>query len=81
LALTFPSDRAAISAQCWGAVEAARERLGLSAVGQLLELIENGVEACRAELGEQRFQEAWSRGRSLAIDEAIELALSTARAP
>jgi predicted ATPase len=76
LALTFPPDRAAIAAQCWGAVEASRERLGLSAAGRL-ELVENGVEACRGELGEQRFQESWSRGRQLSLDEAIELALST----
>jgi predicted ATPase len=74
LALTFPSDRAA---QCWGAVDGARERLELSAPNELRELIENGVEACRSDLGEQRFQESWSRGRSLSIHEVIELALST----
>jgi predicted ATPase/class 3 adenylate cyclase len=77
LALTFPPDRAAIAAQCWGAVDAGRERLGLNAPNELREFIENGVEACRRELGEQRFQRSWSRGRSLAIDEATELALST----
>jgi predicted ATPase/class 3 adenylate cyclase len=77
LALTFPPDRTAIAAQCWGAVEAGRERLGLRAPNQLREFIENGVEACRSELGEKRFQESWSRGRLLSIEEAIELALST----
>jgi predicted ATPase len=81
LALTFPPDRAAISAQCWGAVEASRERLELSAPNPLRDLIENGVEACRSELGERRFQECWSRGSSRSREEAIELALSTARAP
>jgi predicted ATPase len=78
LALTFPPDRARIAAQCWGAVDAGRERLGLSAPSQLSELIENGVEACKSELGDQRFQDSWSSGRSLSIDEAIELALSRA---
>jgi predicted ATPase len=77
LALTFPPDRARIAAQCWGAVEASRERLGFRAPNQLRELIENGVEACRSELGERRFQESWSHGRLLSLDEAIELALST----
>ena len=77
LALTFPPDRTPIAARCWGAVEAGRERLGLSAAGQLRELVENGVAACRTELGEERFQESWSRGRLLSLDEATELALST----
>jgi predicted ATPase len=81
LALTFPPDRAAIATQCWAAVEADRERLGLSAPQVVQEVIERSVKECRRELGEQRFQESWSRGRSLSIDEVIELALSTARAP
>jgi predicted ATPase len=81
LALTFPPDRAAIAAQCWGAVEAGRERLGLGAPRELHDLIESSVEECRRELGEERFQACWSRGRSLSIEAATELALSTSKSP
>ncbi len=77
LAATFPPGRSVEAAECWGAVAWARERLELTGPRELRELLANCVEECRRELGERRFQECWSRGRLLSIEEAIELALST----
>jgi hypothetical protein len=37
-------------------------------------------EACRVELGESSFAEAWSRGAALTLNEAADLARQLARA-
>jgi hypothetical protein len=42
----------------------------------LLDLVEASKEVCRRELGETQFEDAWSRGQLLSVDEAIELGLS-----
>jgi predicted ATPase/class 3 adenylate cyclase len=76
LAVTFPPGHAAAAASSWGAAAAFRDRFEKSAATEVRELIDEAVGECRRELGDQRFQEAWSRGYSISIDAAIDLALS-----
>jgi hypothetical protein len=59
-----------------GAVAAAREHLDLPDDPSVRPLVDDAVDECRRELGDEVFQDAWSAGSSLSIDEAIELALS-----
>ncbi|HET7856728.1 MAG TPA: tetratricopeptide repeat protein [Gaiellaceae bacterium] len=76
LAATFPQGEAAAAASCWGTVAAFRDQVELPAPSESRGLLDDAVEECRRELGEQRFQEAWSQGYALPVDEAIDLALS-----
>ncbi len=76
LAVTFPLDNATAAARSWGAVAAFRDRFELPATPEWQELVESAIDECRSELGEQPFQEAWSKGYSLPVEEAIDLALS-----
>jgi predicted ATPase len=76
LAVTFPADNATAAARSWGAAAAFRDRFELPVSPDSRELVESAIEKCRRELGEQPFQEAWSRGYSLPVEAAIDLALS-----
>jgi predicted ATPase len=76
LAVTFPPGHASAAARSWGAVTAFRDRFDLQRPMEVCELVDNAIDECRTELGEQCFQEAWSTGYSLSLDAAIDLALS-----
>jgi predicted ATPase len=76
LAVTFAPNHPAEAAQTWAAADAFRARFELPAPEESREAIERAVDECRRSLGEQHFQDAWSQGSALPLDDAIDLALS-----
>src|SRR5205085_11850786 len=70
-------ERAAV---LWGASEAASEKYGVEAPAGLAFLVErwNPIERIRAELGQDRFDEAIARGRRMSLDEASDFIIEIA---
>jgi predicted ATPase len=62
------------AARLWAASEQLRERLGARLGGAEQELHEESVPAARARVGEAAFEHAWSEGRLLREEQAVELA-------
>jgi hypothetical protein len=64
------------AARLFGAAEALRERTG-SAIGfaTLRELYERHLETLRAQLDAKTFEAAWSEGRAMSPEQAVEYAL------
>jgi DNA-binding CsgD family transcriptional regulator len=67
------------AARLWGAAEATREAVGLSLPIWEHTPTDFGVEldAARSRLGEEAFAAAWSEGRAMSAEEAVEYALGT----
>ncbi len=69
-------ERARIAAQLFGAVEMLRENIHLPLMPSAVEEHARYVERVRAALGQPAFDAAWTEGRALSPDQAIELALT-----
>jgi predicted ATPase/class 3 adenylate cyclase len=76
LAVAFAPNHPAEAARTWAAVAAFRARFELPIPEESREAIERAVDECRRSLGEQHFQDAWSQGSALPLDDTIELALT-----
>jgi predicted ATPase/class 3 adenylate cyclase len=76
LAVAFAPNHPAEAARTWAAVADFRARFELPTPQESREAIERAVDECRRSLGEQHFQDAWSQGSALPLDDAIDLALS-----
>jgi predicted ATPase/class 3 adenylate cyclase len=76
LAVAFAPNHPAEAARTWAAVAAFRAHFGLPIPEESREAIERAVDECRSSLGEQHFQDAWSQGSALPLEDAIDLALS-----
>jgi predicted ATPase/DNA-binding SARP family transcriptional activator/DNA-binding CsgD family transcriptional regulator len=65
------------AARLWGASEALREAIGLPLTALVRDRYdyEGCLATARAELGEAAFEAAWSEGRNMAPEEAVEYAL------
>jgi DNA-binding CsgD family transcriptional regulator/exonuclease VII small subunit len=76
-------ERPVRAARLWGASEALRERMGMSL--SHFDLAHSGYEqdlaAARSALGEASFDAAWTEGRAMSPEEAIEYALSDEGSP
>jgi predicted ATPase/DNA-binding CsgD family transcriptional regulator len=77
-AVATPRDHLRRAAQLYGAGEALREAAGLSPkpFGRITYDFEGYLATVRAGLDEPDFDAAWSEGRAMSLDEAIEYALS-----
>ena len=69
------------SARLWGAAEALREVIGASLSPHERYTYEPYIEAARAQLDEVAWEAAWTEGRAMTPEEAIEYALSEEEAP
>jgi predicted ATPase len=76
LAVAFAPTHPAEAARSWAAVGAFRARFELPAPEESREAIQRAIEESRRFLGEQHFEDAWSQGCALPLDDAIDLALS-----
>jgi tetratricopeptide (TPR) repeat protein len=65
-----------VAARLLGAAEHLRESVGVPIWGTARERHEGAISRLRDEMGEEAFHEAWSDGRSLTFDEAIDWALA-----
>ncbi len=63
------------AARLFGAGEALREAVGASVLPFYRSDYDRGVAAARAELGESKFREAWTAGRTLTVEQALAYAL------
>jgi hypothetical protein len=77
--------QAGVAAQLWGAYRALGEEIGLERAHPLeVAAGDESVASVRAVLGDHVFEQAWSTGASMTLDEAIDFALKqrpTARQP
>lgn len=64
------------AARLLGAADALRESVGAPLPPNEIELYEKHVARARAALDEETFQAAWSEGRSMSIDQALDFALA-----
>jgi predicted ATPase/DNA-binding CsgD family transcriptional regulator len=69
------------AALVFGAAEALREAVGAFVLPLYRAEYDRGVAAARATLDEAHFSSAWSEGRSMTPDEAVEYALGTEEPP
>jgi tetratricopeptide (TPR) repeat protein len=67
------------AAQLGGAAEALREALGAPVPPHARADLDRAVQAIRTAQGEEDFTAAWASGRALALEQAIEVALTPAR--
>ena len=61
----------------FSAAEALREGIGVPVPPFIRSTLDQRVADARSLLGDERFQEIWATGRSLALDAAIAYALAT----
>jgi predicted ATPase/class 3 adenylate cyclase len=77
--------QAEVAARLWGAHRALGEELGLERAHPLeVAARDESVASVRAVLGDQAFEQAWTTGASMTLDEAVDFALEqrpTARQP
>src|SRR5262249_31901918 len=62
-------------ATVWGAVERLREEIGAPLPPNEREDYDRQVSSARLALGEEAFAAAWAEGRTMTLEQAIELAL------
>ncbi len=74
--ITAVQESSARAARLLGAADGLRQAVGVETLHPK-ERVEhdNQIVALRAQLGEQRFSEAWAEGRALTMEQAVELAL------
>jgi non-specific serine/threonine protein kinase len=70
-------EQPARAARLWGAVEAVEETFGITItpLARSHTDYEGHLAASRSQLGEEAFAAAWSEGRAMALEEAVEYAL------
>jgi hypothetical protein len=77
--------QAEVAARLWGAYRALGEELGLERAHPLeVAARDESAASVRAVLGDQAFEQAWTTGASMTLDEAVDFALEqrpTARQP
>jgi predicted ATPase/class 3 adenylate cyclase len=81
LAASFPPGEETEAASTWASVAAFRDRFELQRPDESDDIVEPAITECRSKLGEERFQEAWSRGYALSLEAAIERALLITEEP
>ena len=67
---------ASAGATLMGAEDALRERVSLPRTGAYVELHRAAVDELRAQLGEERYEIAFAKGRKMSLDAAVEYALA-----
>ena len=66
------------AAQLWGAAQALHEAKGISRDPDFLAEADARISAVRSGMGEEAWEEAWSKGRAMSLDEAVSYALEEA---
>lgn len=76
--VAFGSAKPARAARLWGAAEAIREPFGihLTPLTRMLINYKSFLAATRSQLGDVAFEKAWSEGKAMTQDEAVEYALA-----
>jgi len=71
-----PYKASILSAQLGGAAESLMETIGLTPWTKSNPLAQMARQYIRSQVGEEKWNEAWSKGRALAIEQAIDMAVS-----
>jgi len=66
------------AAQLWGAAQALQEAKGIPRDIDWMAEADARISDVRSEMGEQAWEEAWSKGRAMRLEEAVSYAMEEA---